>query len=59
MNTYVYGHPLIEKIVLRTESARVYTTTGSIYEVKACPSQRFTTDDLGEIVATAIRRENA
>lgn len=59
MNTYVYGHPLIEKIVLRTQSARVYMTTGSVLEVRAYPGQTFTSKNLDEIVATAIRKERA
>jgi len=59
MSTYVYAHPLIEKIVLRETYARVYMTTGSVYQVSAWPGQKFTTDDFTEIVATAIRREKA
>jgi len=59
MNTYVYGHPLIEKIVLRSTSARVYMTTGSIYEIKADAGRTFSTENLNEIVATAIRKEKA
>lgn len=59
MNTYVYGHPLIQKIVLRETSARVYMTTGSVYEISAWEGQKFTTDDFTEIVATAIRKEKA
>jgi hypothetical protein len=59
MNTYVYGHPLIEKIVLRSSSARVYTTTGNVYQIWAYPNQKFTSKDLDDIVVTAIRKEMA
>lgn len=59
MNTYVYGHPLIQKITLHDTYARVYTTTGNVYQVKAWPGQKFTTGDFTQIVATAIRKEKA
>ena len=32
-------------------------TTGNVYQVNAWPGQKFTTDNMTEIVATAIRRE--
>jgi hypothetical protein len=56
---YAYGHELIQRIILRETSARVYMESGNVYNVHALPGQKFTTDDFTEIVATAIRKEKA
>lgn len=55
--TFMYGHPLIEKIVLRPEYARVYTVTGNVYQVNPDCGFKLTEKDMNQIVAEAIRKE--